>query len=74
MIRIVGMAPAESDALLDELFAWARQERFHYRHDWKVGEAVVWDNRCTMHRASYDAAPGEPRVMLRVVTQGDRPH
>ena len=74
MICIVGMAQGDSDALLDELFAFARQERFHYRHDWQVGEAVVWDNRCTMHRATYDAAPGEPRVMLRVVTQRDRPH
>ena len=71
--RIVGLERAESDALLDELFAWARQPRFHYEHKWTVGEAVVWDNRCTMHRANYDLPPGEPRVMLRVVTQGDRP-
>lgn len=71
--RIVGMERAASDALLDELEAWVGQDRFHYRHDWKVGEAVVWDNRCTLHRASFDAPPDEPRVMLRVVTQGDRP-
>jgi taurine dioxygenase len=71
--RIVGMERAESDALLDELYAFARQPRFHYGHHWQVGEAVVWDNRCTMHRAIYDMPSGEPRVMLRVVTQGDRP-
>ena len=72
--HVVGMAKAESDALLGRLMDWVTLPRFVYRHDWQVGEAVVWDNRCTMHRATYDAAPGEPRVMLRVVTQGDRPH
>ena len=71
--RIVGMDRAESDALLDELEAWINQDRFHYEHKWQVGEAVVWDNRCTMHRATFDAPPEQPRVMLRVVTQGDRP-
>lgn len=71
--RIVDMERGDSDALLDELEAWVDQDRFHYCHNWSVGEAVVWDNRCTMHRATFDAAPGDPRIMLRVVTQGDKP-
>lgn len=72
--RIVGLERAESDALLDELADWVTQDRFIYRHNWSVGDAVVWDNRCTMHRVQYDSPVGDRRVMLRVVTQGDRPH
>ena len=73
MNRIVGMDPAESNALLDELQDWVNQDRFIYCHNWSVGDAVVWDNRCTMHRVQYDSPPGDRRVMLRVCTQGDRP-
>ena len=71
--RIDGMARSESDALLDELAAWITQERFVYRHQWSVGDMLVWDNRCTMHRVSYDSPAGDRRFMYRVVTQGDRP-
>ncbi len=71
--HIVGLPRAESDAILDELAAFVAQDRFIYRHKWQVGDAVVWDNRCTMHRVSYDSAPGDRRVMLRAVTRGDRP-
>lgn len=71
--HIVGMARAASDKLLDELATWVTQDRFIYRHSWAVGDTVVWDNRCTLHRVSYDSPAGERRVMLRVVTRGDRP-
>ena len=71
--RIIGMQRAASDALLDELAAWVAQERFIYRHRWTVGDTLVWDNRCTLHRVDYDSPPGERRVMLRVVTRGERP-
>ena len=70
---IVGMARAESDALLDELAAHCRQERFHYAHEWTVGDAVIWDNRATMHRVDVDYPMGEKRVMQRVLIEGDRP-
>ncbi|MCB1741058.1 MAG: TauD/TfdA family dioxygenase, partial [Gammaproteobacteria bacterium] len=46
--HIVDLPRAESDALLDELAKWVVQERFVYKHRWQVGDAVVWDNRCTM--------------------------
>lgn len=71
--RLVGLDRLESDAILDELEAWVAQERFIYRHQWSVGDVLVWDNRCTMHRVSYDSPAGDRRVMYRVVTQGDRP-
>lgn len=71
--RLVGLDRVESDAILDELETWVSQERFIYRHQWSVGDVLVWDNRCTMHRVSYDSPVGDRRVMYRVVTQGCRP-
>ena len=71
--RIVGMARAESDALLDELAAHCRKPEFHYGHQWAVGDAVIWDNRATMHRVDVDYPMGEKRVMQRVLIEGDRP-
>jgi taurine dioxygenase len=72
--RIIDLPPAASAALLNELTAWVAQERFIYRHQWTVGDTVVWDNRCTLHRVDGDSPARERRVMLRVVTRGDRPH
>ena len=52
---IVGMSEDESAALLDKLMADACQPPRTYRHSWSVGDLVVWDNRCVMHRARpYD--------------------
>lgn len=53
--RIAGWPLAEGQALLAELMAFATQPRFIYRHRWQTGDIVLWDNRCTMHRAtSYE--------------------
>ncbi len=71
--HILDMERAESDALLDELQAVAEQPRFHFGHRWTVGDAVVWDNRCLMHRVDVDYPEGEPRIMLRTLLRGDRP-
>jgi alpha-ketoglutarate-dependent 2,4-dichlorophenoxyacetate dioxygenase len=53
--RIRGLPDAEGKALLDELTAFATQPRFVHTHRWTVGDLVMWDNRCTMHRGRpYD--------------------
>lgn len=72
MDHIVGMTLAESDALLDELIAHATQERFVYRHRWHAGDIAIWDNRCTMHKASPDYGDAK-REMLRILLKGDTP-
>jgi taurine dioxygenase len=72
--RIVGLARAESDALLDELAAHCRRPEFHHAHRWTAGDAVIWDNRATMHRVDVDYPMGEKRVMQRVLIEGDRPY
>lgn len=67
---IEGMDRAESDALLAELKEWARQPRFVYRHEWQVGDLVVWDNCGVLHRVEpYPADCG--RVMHRVTLEGE---
>jgi taurine dioxygenase len=47
---IIGLSLSESEALLDELWSYATREEFTWRHTWQVGDLVLWDNRCTMHR------------------------
>jgi alpha-ketoglutarate-dependent taurine dioxygenase len=70
--HIVGMAPAESRALLDDLLTWTTQERFCYTHDWQVGDVVVWDNTAILHRALPYEASSE-RTLHRTTIAGDEP-
>jgi alpha-ketoglutarate-dependent 2,4-dichlorophenoxyacetate dioxygenase len=51
-VGIVGWPDDEAIALLDELYAFATQDRFIYVHKWRRGDLVIWDNRCTLHRAT----------------------
>jgi taurine dioxygenase len=71
--RIVGLERAESDALLDELADEARKAQHHFGHVWKTGDIVIWDNRATMHRVMIDYPAGEPRIMQRVLIEGEKP-
>jgi len=73
MEGVVGLERAESDALLDAMTAHATQPRFQYRHKWRQGDIVVWDNRCTMHKANADYPEDARRYMLRVIVEGTVP-
>jgi alpha-ketoglutarate-dependent 2,4-dichlorophenoxyacetate dioxygenase len=59
--HILGMPVDEGRALLDELIAHATQPQFVYAHKWRVGDLLVWDNRCTLHRAT----PYESQTYVR---------
>ncbi len=62
--HIIGRPVEEGRALIEELIAFATQPKFVYRHSWAVGDLVIWDNRCTMHRGRpYDEA--QRRVLHR---------
>ncbi len=50
--RIFGMAEAEGRALIEALLAHASERRFVYTHRWRVGDLVMWDDRCTLHRGT----------------------
>jgi taurine dioxygenase len=73
MERIIGLEQEESDRLLDELIAHATQMKYQYRHVWQQGDIVIWDNRCTMHKANADYPEGERRLMHRVIVAGTEP-
>jgi len=70
--EIEGMSNAEALDLIEELTAFAEQDRFVYRHSWTTDDMVLWDNRCTMHLVTpHD--PMERRVMHRTTIVGDGP-
>jgi len=69
-LQVEDMAIAESEALLVRLRDWATQPQFSYRHTWKLGDMVIWDNTGTMHRAlPYDHKSG--RLMHRTKLEGE---
>lgn len=69
---VIDMAPRESLDLLFKLRAWATQPQFVYRHEWTLGDLVIWDNTGTLHRAlPYDFASG--RLMHRTKLAGEEP-
>ena len=66
---VEGYAPAESDALLDALWAHIERPDLTYAHKWRVGDLLLWDNRSTMHRRDpFDGAAR--RVMHRTQIKG----
>ncbi|MEJ0072357.1 MAG: TauD/TfdA family dioxygenase [Pseudomonadota bacterium] len=71
--RIVGLAPAESDALLGFLFAHATAPELVYRHCWRPRDLVIWDNRCTAHYAIADYKAVGDRYLHRTSVKGDGP-
>ena len=66
--RIRGLPDEETEALLKELTTHATQRQFVYTHRWRVGDLVMWDNRCTMHRGTEFDDTRWPRDMQRVTT------
>ena len=71
--HILGWNEVDSDALLDELYEFAFQPQFQYRHRWRDGDIIVWDNRCTMHRANAEYDINQLRVMHRIMLEGEVP-
>ena len=78
--EIIGLPAAESDELLEFLFAHQRNPDFIYQLPWRPGDLVMWDNRCSLHaRTDF---PGDQRRLLRRLTiedeepvlEGDPPH
>jgi taurine dioxygenase len=66
---VEGLPPAQSNALLDELWRFLDSPQFFYEHHWRVGDLVLWDNRSTMHRRDpFDNATR--RVMHRTQIKG----
>lgn len=71
-VAIEGLPESESDELLNFLFDHQEQSQFIYEHVWRVGDILMWDNRCTLH-ARTDFSPTERRLMRRITILGEKP-
>jgi taurine dioxygenase len=71
--RIEGMDAAESDAILDQLYEIGERRDFIFEHVWKLGDFLMWDNRCTIH-ARTDFPKNERRLLRRCTVEGEPVH
>lgn len=71
--RIVGLCFDESRRIIDELNRTATQDAWVYRHKWRPGDFMVWDNRCLLHRATPFDAATQKRVVRRATVNGEEP-
>jgi len=68
---LIDLPLAESEALLNELWGFVDHTEFSWDHVWRVGDLVMWDNRCTMHRRdAFD--PDSRRIMHRTQVKGEQ--
>jgi taurine dioxygenase len=61
-----------TSAAIARLFDHQEQRRFAYEHVWRVGDILMWDNRCSLH-ARTDFSPAERRLMRRITILGEKP-
>lgn len=69
---IVGLPRVKSDQLIERLCQGSENPAHIYEHEWRVGDILIWDNRCTFH-ARTDFDPAERRVLRRMAIRGARP-
>lgn len=75
-VRIEAIDTMEEDealALVGELMQHATQKKYEYRHQWRMGDWVIWDNRSVMHQANPDYDMNERRYLYRLMLQGEVP-
>jgi len=70
---IEGMEPEATRAFIKDLLDRAIRPDMTYRHKWRPGDLVIWDNRATLHIAHRDYDAGEGRIMHRVILEGEVP-
>ncbi len=71
--RVMDVAPADSEALLEWIHGRMTQPRYRYDHEWRVGDLLIWDNRCLVHSVNMDFPVGQRRLHQRILLQGSRP-
>ena len=73
MESIIGMEDKDALALIDDLMRHATQKKYEYRHKWRYGDWVLWDNRSVMHQANPDYDMNERRYLYRLMLKGEVP-
>src|SRR5262249_4957791 len=71
MESIIGMEDTDALTLIDELMRHATQRKYEYRHKWRLGDWVLWDNRSVMHQANPDYDMREHRRLYRLLLKGE---
>jgi taurine dioxygenase len=75
VIEVMGMPKDEGLKLVDELVGFITEnEQFIYRHKWRVGDVLMWDNRCTLHTGTLYDDTKYVREMHRLWVRGDKPY
>jgi taurine dioxygenase len=74
VIEVMGMPNPEGLDLVQELVDFVTEERFVYRHKWRVGDILMWDNRCTLHTGTLFDDTRYTREMHRLWVRGDTPY
>lgn len=69
--RVIGWPVEKGRALIEELLDFATQPRFVYAHEWRAGDLILWDNRCTMHRATTYDDKSARRVLQRTTVSDE---
>ncbi len=72
-IAIEDLDDGDAQPLLDRLFAHQIHDDFIYRHTWRKGDVVMWDNRCVIHRACGGYEYPDTRLIHRIIVTGDVP-
>lgn len=72
--NFVGMTPEDSQALIRDLLETAIKPDFIYRHEWRLGDLLIWDDRASMHMAYANYDLNETRTLYRLLIKGDRPY
>jgi taurine dioxygenase len=70
---ILGMEDDEALDLVAQLMAHATQRKYEYRHQWRYGDMVIWDNRSVLHKANPDYDMNERRYLYRLMLKGEVP-
>ena len=68
--RIEGLSGEESDHILEQLYEIGERREFIYEHVWRLGDVVMWDNRCTIHARTW-FPPEENRLLRRCTVTGE---
>ncbi len=73
MEEIIGMPDDDAQAVIAELMTHATQSKYEYRHRWRDGDMVIWDNRSVLHQANPDYDMNERRYLYRLMLKGEIP-
>ena len=71
--RIIDVDHNESEIILEWIYDRMTQDKYRYEHEWRVGDLIIWDNRCLVHSVNMDFPVGQKRLHQRILLRGKRP-